>query len=210
MRVVLILIAILILTLPAWAVVLITDSFSGGDANPIGGNWVTIQIENPLQIVSGVVRATATGGFNGSYYAMVMPDDQYAKVVTVTTVDGVGGPLVRVATNDESYYSCAASYNGTAWDLFKEISGSYTNLSADVYGFTSNTVLEVSAVGTDISCIINGVTQTTQPDGALSSGRVGLNINNSASGGLADFEFDNFEAGDFTTGIARRRIVVVR
>ena len=201
--------SLLLIAAPAWAVVLVTEPFTGSDANPIGGNWTTVTASHDLQRVGNRVRNSGTAGPAAAYHnAITPPDDQWAQITLTTMVSGMAPCIVtRVSTTAEDYY--AVCPQGGFLDIHKRIAGVKTDLSANFETFAAGNTLMVESQGTDLRAFINGANVENNSDGSLTSGRFGILIFASAS--TADIEGDDFIGGDFTStaGAVRRRVIVV-
>lgn len=194
----------------ASAITLATDNFTGGDANPIGGNWTTLSSgPSALQRVSNAVQGTDTGSRNGAYYnAVSAPNDQWSSLV-ITAAGGGHGPcvVVRAAVGADSYYAfCPIDAGGDAFDLAKVVAGAYTSLSSDFSAWAPGDTIKIEAQGTTIRGFINGVEVASVTDSALASGQFGIVIGGESP--LTNRVGDNWSGGDFTTAIRKQVIVI--
>ena len=170
--------------------VLYSETFTGANANPIGGVWTTGSGWAALQRISNLVDGTS--GDSGAYVSTVVPpNDQYSKVTLGAAFTTDGGPFVRAATGAKTHYllDIAASCQ-----LYRVSAGVYTTIGA-AFSHTAviGDVYEIRAVGTTISGWINGVQQRTVSDANIASGRFGIFISGTS------LRFSSFEGGDFTT-----------
>jgi hypothetical protein len=161
--------------------VVATDDFNRADANPIGGNWVTITGWNALQIVSNTARRTS--GNSGARYNASFLNDQYAqaKIASISTDNGV---LVRCASAAATFYTWSFYGGGEVW---KNVSGTWTKLADRDATFNIGDVMRIEVSGTAISVYVNGSKiGANVTDTSIASGQAGLAIE-------SDCSWDDFE-----------------
>jgi len=99
-------------------------------------------------------------------------DDQYAEVL-IGYANGGGtyrnGPMVRASLVADTGYGCEVTTNGTIY-IREHTAGTVTTLNTASYTATSGDVIRMSAVGTSLSCDVNGTPTVTATDGSITSG----------------------------------------
>jgi hypothetical protein len=171
--------------------VLYSESFTGTDANPIGGNWTTITGLAALQRISNCIEGTT--GDAGAYIASATPaNDQYAKVTMNGTLTTDGGPVVRATGTAVTHYLLDIS--GTV-QIYRVTAGAYAAIGTTyAYSIAAADVWELRAVGTTITGWLNGVQQVSATDANHTSGKFGIFISNTS------LRMTAFEGGDFSVG----------
>src|SRR5579862_2279983 len=108
---------------------LYSETFTGANANPIGGVWATITGLGNMQRLSNTLRGNAAD--SGAYVSTVTPqNDQYAKATLgSTTIIGDGGPILRAATGAVTHYLLDIASHV---QIFYVSAGSYTPISSAI------------------------------------------------------------------------------
>lgn len=186
---------------------IVTDDFNRTNAANLGANW-TDPSGNGFDVSSNAAIASVGGGFNQSVYtgaAWTGGNDQYAQAkIQVLSAAADGGPLARSSSaaltgyayvvNDDDFTALGGSIHSA---LYKIVAGSFTQLGSAVTEVVSaGDVIYTGAQGTTITGYRNGVSKVSQTDAAISSGNPGLYGYNTSS------TWDDFEAGDFASGIS--------
>lgn len=182
--------------------VLASDSFTGSDANPIGGNWTTVTSEGALKRVSNTCAPASLSSDSGARNtAATWPNDQYSQCkVTVSGTDAQSGigPACRIASAAETLYrvviNSAGSNNVT---LAKIVATAYTQIWTRTASFTNGDLVRLEAQGTTLRVFIAGTqvgTDTT--DSSISSGAAGIGYSSASSSASVD----DWEGGDFSGG----------
>jgi hypothetical protein len=193
--------------------VLATDNFNRADANPIGGNWTTINAA--MKIASNVAAPVNDANDSGAYYnAVSFPNDQYsqAKIVSPTSGNQTGcGVYVRAnATSGGNGYMLYLANNANGAVLYKLVNGTPTLIwqRAITYGAGNVGYLEVQ--GTTLIARYNGAAiGASATDSAHAAGSAGISYSSANAGSNAD----DWEGGDFAAAAAtpfppfRRRVV---
>lgn len=187
---------------------IITDDFNRADAATLGANW-TNSVGSGFGIVSNRASSKTAGAsvavFSGASWTG--GNDQYGEAAIITknsTKDA--GILCRGATGAETFYIFEINDNDAAVALgssmrcgmYKAVAGVYTLLgSTSSFVVSTTDVLRIEAQGTSITAKLNGATKLgPNTDSSIASGKCGL----SGYDTVAGIVFDNFAAGDFTTG----------
>jgi hypothetical protein len=172
--------------------VLFSESFTGANANPIGGNWTTNTGLAAIQRISNCSDGTA--GDSGAYVNSVSPpNDQYAKVThngAPLTTDG--GPMCRAASGAVTHY--LLDFGGTL-QIYLVNAGVYTAIGgSSVKTVSFGDTMQLSCVGTTLTGYWNGVSTVSTTDGTLASGLFGIFVSNVTQ------RYTAFEGGDFISG----------
>jgi predicted acyltransferase (DUF342 family) len=158
----------------------ITDNFNRPNG-PLGPNWTDI-IDGGLAISSGVVVGTSTGVSGDIRTGEFYRSDHYSQVqVTSTQLTGYQwiGPAVRLQDAGQNGYVGIYYWNNGNPELMiflKSGGGSWTQLG-NAYScgaLAAGTQLELSATGSTISFLENGVARITVTDTSLTGGAPGI------------------------------------
>jgi hypothetical protein len=163
-----------------------SDSFSRANGS-LGSGW-TDDSDAGLSIVSDQV--VGNGGNSGDLRTgESYPSDQYSQLA-VGSVPLTGGqwigPAVRMQNNGQSAYVGFYFANGGSpiLDLFLRNGGNWKQLGTYNSGVLSaGTQLQVTAVGSTISMLVNGVARITATDTTLTGGTPGILASGSADAG---------------------------
>lgn len=186
--------------------ILATDDFNRADAATLGANWVLLQgIANHQGIFSNAADLAVASARNGDAYdnGITWPNDQYAraKVVTMPDAAGTWAVVVRgeaVSGGQRTFYAAGVD-PGDASDNFtriwKWVGNTLTGLSSSgTNDISAGSIVRLEAVGTTLTCFVDGVQKTQVTDSAIASGKPGIySVHNAIDVAL----FDDFEAGDF-------------
>jgi len=186
---------------PATAPVSFSDVFARADNSDLGPNYDP-QASNPLRIVGQRVRATSiASGEEESVNAITPANDQCARI-TLGTFTGAGygdaGPIIRAAPpGTRTFYGALAFKNDpdNTSVIYMRINGAVVFLATEsATTWASGNVVELCAVGPNLTLKRNGVTVLTANDSSLSGGRIGLRIRE--DGNLQNLDISAFSGGD--------------
>ena len=156
-----------------------TDNFNRANG-PLGSNWTGMS-DGGLAISSQAVTGTNSSTSGDIRTAETYTSDQYSQVeVTSTQLSGGQwiGPAVRAQNGGLSLYLGMYFWNSGNPELllFKRLGGSWTQFgSSYVSGaLTAGTQLKITAVGSTISFLQNGVQRITGTDTSLTGGAPGI------------------------------------
>ncbi|WP_372352630.1 hypothetical protein [Streptomyces sp. KL116D] len=171
-----------------------TDDFARPDGTDLGAGWV--EVSGDWAIVSGQLSPGAdTGTIVLRAAATVATSDNYAQVtISVPAVASQGVWCRGDATIANGYLF---RNNGTSWDLFSVVSGSFTAIGTYAAAAAPGDVARVQAVGSAIKGIVNGVERISVSNTAVTTGTfVGLR-----SDSVSSIRYDQFIGGDVTAGV---------
>ena len=164
-----------------------------------------------------VVVGTTSGNSGDMWTANTFTSDQYSQI-TVTSTPLTGsqwiGPVVRAQNGGQNLYVGFYSWNSGSPELmlFKRISGSWTQLGGLALSgpLPAGTQLELTAVGSTLALLENGVVEITASDQTLTGGAPGILANSAATagswiGGDAGFQV-HYQSTD-STGIASYDVI---
>jgi hypothetical protein len=149
-----------------------SDSFSGGDQNPLAGNWESITASG-LQIISGVVKAassvlcaarwkTTTNAFGANQFSQV-------KILTPGASDDAGVMVRSASTGGGRGYALSYSLGDGRIYLRKMTAGAVgAALVAPVVTLSSGDTIKVVATTSGADCVLDvyhqGVLMDTYTD----------------------------------------------
>ena len=163
-----------------------SDSFNRANGS-LGAGW-TDDSDGGLSIVSGQV--VGNGGNSGDIRtAESYPSDQFSQLaVGSTQLSGTEwiGPAVRMQASGQSGYVGFYYWNNGNPEvlLFLRKTGNWKQLGAYATGaLSAGTQLQVTAVGSTISLLVNGVARVTATDSNLTGGAPGILASGAADAG---------------------------
>lgn len=177
-----------------------TDNFNRANADPIGGNWTTIN--QAMKIASNVAAPSNTNNDSGSYWnADSFNNDQYGQI-KVTAPGNFnqtgGGPAIRCnATSGGNGYVVFVMAGGSNNVQFsKLVNGSFTSIWQRTATYSAGALCKVSATGTTLTVTYNGsAVGANATDSAHSAGSAGMAYSSiNASTTLDDWEGGNVGA----------------
>jgi len=170
-----------------------SDNFDRADNSDLGPNWV--EVSGDWSISSGRLSPGAAGGTIILRAAASMDtSDNFAQATIAATGSVSQGVWCRGNANITSGYLWRN--NGSEWDLFSVVGGSFTVLGTYVAPAAVNDIAKVQAVGSTIKCFVNGVERVSVTNTDIPTGtNVGIRCESSAS-----VLWDNFVSGDVSAG----------
>jgi hypothetical protein len=171
-----------------------SDDFNRANTSDLGAGWV--EVSGDWSIVSNELSPGAAGGTIILRVAGGMAtDDNSAQVTIAATVAASQGVWCRGSSNLSDGYLWRN--DGTSWDLFSVVGGSFTSLGTYAAAAAPGDVAKVQAVGSTIKAFVNGVERVSLTNTHVTTGtNVGIR-SESASG----IRFDDFTAADVTTSV---------
>jgi hypothetical protein len=170
-----------------------SDDFNRADSTNLGANWV--EVSGDWSIVSNQLSPGAAGGTIILRAAGAMAsNDNYAQVTIAATTVASQGVWCRGNSNISQGYLWRN--NGTSWDLFQVVGGSFTVIGTYTAAAAPGDVAKVQAVGTTIKGYVNGVQRVSVTDTAVTTG-TSVGIRSDSAGAI---RYDDFSAADVTAG----------
>lgn len=170
-----------------------TDDFNRADSSNLGAGWVEVSGDWSIstnQLSSGNAGGTVLLRAAGA----MATDDNGAQVTVVTTAAVSQGVWCRGDNNLQNGYLWRN--NGTSWDLFAVVGGSFTAIATFAAAAVNGDVMKVQAVGTAIKAFVNGVQRASVTDSSVTTGKtVGVRAESTNS-----LRFDNFTGADVGSG----------
>lgn len=169
-----------------------TDDFNRADG-AVGASWV--QVSGTWTVASNQLSPGAAGGTIVLRCATAMAgNDHYAQVaIPATTVASQGVWCRGNAGITQGYL---LRNNGTSWDLFSVVGGSFVSIGTYAAAAVAGDVAKIQAVGSTITGYVNGVQRISVTNTAVTTG-TGIGIRSDSAGAL---RYDNFAAADVTEG----------
>lgn len=193
----------------AGGAVLATDNFNRADATTLGANWSQ---QHPgyngagpdrLGIQTNQVDVNLGADSEAEWYnAITWPDDQYSSLVIQSIASGLCYALARAIgdTTTATFYDAGhdvVDYGDDFLHLQKWVSGTNTALANGTTNIVNGDTLRVEAQGTTIRGLLNGVTDLSVTDTAITSGKAGIMGYATAANTI---KLDTWEGGDFAAG----------
>jgi len=182
----------------------LTDNFNRADQGGLGtasggGTWTQVNGGTTLNIVSNQCK-NISGGTNRATYRLDSDLASADHEVFVTMVSGIAqnGVLARfdpTSNSDatETYYLAHA--NATALQLYKRVSGTFTQLGSDSTSVVNGDIVKLRCSGTAITTYINGTLKHNQTDSAI-TGNKRCGIYSSKDANI----MDDWQANDLAAG----------
>lgn len=170
-----------------------SDDFNRADSTDLGANWV--EVSGDWSIVSQQLSPGAAGGTIILRAATAMAsNDNFAQITIAATTVASQGVWCRGNSNISQGYLWRN--NGTTWDLFSVVGGSFTNIGTYSAAAAPGDVAKVQAVGSTITGYVNGVSRVSVTNTAVTTGTaVGVRSDSASA-----IRYDDFAAGDVTAG----------
>jgi hypothetical protein len=169
----------------------ISDDFNRADSTDLGPNWV--EVSGDWSIVSNQLSPGAAGGTIILRAAGAMAtNDHSAQVTIAATTTASQGVWCRGNSNITSGYLWRN--NGTSWDLFSVIGGSFTVIGTYTAAAAPGDIAKVQAVGSTIKGYVNGVQRVSVTDTGVTTG-TSVGIRSDSAGAI---RYDDFTAADIT------------
>lgn len=172
-----------------------TDDFNRTNSSDLGAGWV--EVSGDWAIDTNRLSPGASGGTIILRAAAAMDsNDHYAQVTIAATTSASHGVWCRGSSNLSSGYLWRN--DGSTWDLFSVVGGSFTNLGTYAAAAAPGDVAKVQAVGSTIKALVNGVERVSLTNTHVTTGTsVGLRSESTNA-----IRFDDFTAADVTAGAA--------
>lgn len=170
-----------------------SDDFNRATSTDLGAGWV--EVSGDWSIVSNQLSPGAAGGTIILRAAGAMAsNDHFAQVTIAATAAVSQGVWIRGNSNISQGYLWRN--NGTSWDLFSVVGGSFVNIGTYTAAAVAGDVAKGQAVGSTIKGYVNGVQRVSVTDTAVTSG-TSVGIRGESTNSL---RYDDFTAADVTAG----------
>lgn len=168
------------------------DDFNRSNGSP-GANWV--DSSGLWTIVSQQLSPGTAGGTIIIRAATAMSTSDNSAQVTIAATGAVShGVWCRGDSTLTQGYLWRN--NGTSWDLFSVVGGSFSNIGTYSAAAVAGDVAKIQAVGSTIKGLVNGVVRVTATNTAVTSGTsVGIRAESSSL-----LRFDDFTGADAASG----------
>jgi len=170
-----------------------TDDFNRANSSDLGAGWV--EVSGDWSVVSNQLSPGSAGGTIILRAATAMAtDDNSAQATIAATTAASHGVWCRGNSNISSGYLWRN--DGSSWDLFSVVGGSFTLLGTYAAAAAPGDVAKVQAVGSAIKAYVNGVERVSITNTHVTTGTsVGIRSESTAA-----IRFDDFTAADVTAG----------
>ncbi len=169
-----------------------SDDFNRPNSTNIG-NW-TESGDNWSIISNQLAPGTAAIGV-ALYSSPLSTFDHYAEVVMSVGTSGSMGVIARSSLDTGGYYLWRN--NGSVWTLFRQSSGTFTQIGSFAATFINGDIARIQCVGSTIKGSVNGVERVSVTDTGITGGLyAGVRCNASST-----TRYDNFVASDVSSVI---------
>lgn len=170
-----------------------TDDFNRADSSNLGAGWT--EVSGDWSIASNQLSPGNAGGTIILRTATAMAtDDNSSQITVATTATASQGVWCRGDATIANGYLWRN--NGTSWDLFSVIGGSFLNIATFAAAAANGDVMKVQAVGTTIKGFVNGVERASVTDVGVVTGK-NVGVRSESTSGL---RYDNFTGADVGSG----------
>ncbi|WP_225825566.1 hypothetical protein [Streptomyces naphthomycinicus] len=170
-----------------------SDDFNRADSTDLGAGWV--EVSGDWSIVFNQLSPGAAGGTIILRAAGAMAStDHYAQVTVAATTAASQGVWCRGNSNISQGYLWRN--NGSSWDLFSVVGGSFTNIGTYAAAAAPGDTAKVQAVGSTITAYVNGIQRVSVINAAVTTG-TSVGIRSDSAGAI---RYDDFAAADITAG----------
>lgn len=170
-----------------------TDDFNRANSTDLGAGWV--EVSGDWSVASNQLSPGAAGGTIILRAAGAMDTSDNSAQATIAATAAVSqGVWCRGNANITNGYLWRN--NGTSWDLFSVIGGSFTVIGTYTAAAAPGDVAKVQAVGSTIKGFVNGIQRVSVTDTGVTTG-TSVGIRGESSGSL---RYDDFAAADVTAG----------
>jgi hypothetical protein len=172
-----------------------TDDFNRANSTDLGAGWV--EVSGDWSIVSNQLSPGAAGGTIILRAADPMASSDHSAQVTIAVTTAASqGVWCRGNSNISTGYLWRN--DGTSWDLFSVVGGSFTVIGTYAAAASPGDVAKVQAVGSTIKCFVNGVERVSVTDTGVTTG-TSVGIRSESTGAI---RYDDFTAADVSAGAA--------
>lgn len=175
-----------------------SDDFNRADSSNLGANWV--EVSGDWSIVSNQLSPGSAGGTILLRAATAMAtNNNYAQATIAATTAASHGVWCRGNSNLTSGYLWRN--DGTSWDLFSVVGGSFTNIGTFAGAAAPGDVAKVQADGSTIKGFVNGVERVSVTDANVTTG-TSVGIRSESSGSIRFDDFTGADVAQTVTGTA--------
>lgn len=173
------------------------DDFNRADSTTVTG-W--IESGDDWSIKSNMLAPGISSLGIITYNSPLTSDDHYCQaVISVATSSSMGVYCRADGTSFNSGYLWRN--NGSSWNLFYNVGGSFTSIASYAAGASNGDVAKIQAVGSTITAYVNGIQRASVTNTEVSSGKyVGIRCEASST-----CRFDNFAAADVGSIVLPKR-----
>jgi hypothetical protein len=157
----------------------------------VSGDWSIVSNQLSPGAAGGTIILRAAGAMASS--------DHYAQVTIAATTAASQGVWCRGNSNISQGYLWRN--NGTSWDLFSVVGGSFTIIGTYAAAAAPGDIAKIQAVGSTIKGFVNGIQRVSVTDTAVTTG-TSVGIRSDSAGAI---RYDDFTAADVTAGSASPR-----
>jgi hypothetical protein len=152
----------------------------------VSGDWSIVSNQLSPGAAGGTIILRAAGAMDSN--------DHSAQVTIAATTVASQGVWCRGNSNISQGYLWRN--NGTSWDLFSVVGGSFTVIGTYTAAAAPGDVAKVQAVGSTIKGFVNGVERISVTNTAVTTG-TSVGIRSDSAGAI---RYDDFSAADVTAG----------
>lgn len=165
------------------------DDFNRTDSSNLGAGWV--EVSGDWSIVSNQLSPGNAGGTILLRAATdAATDDNFGQGTIAATAVASQGFVCRGNANFSNGYLWRN--DGTSWNLFSIVGGSFTGLASYAAAAAPGDVARVQAVGSAIKAYVNGIERASVTNTDVATGK-SSGIRAESTNGL---RFDDFSSGD--------------
>jgi hypothetical protein len=165
-----------------------SDNFNRPDSTTVGTNWT--EVIDDWSIISNQLAPGLTTSGVILYNLPLDTTDHYAEIAMPIANTSSMGVFARSDLAGNNFYLLRS--NGTSWNLFTNIGGTFTSIGSYAATLTNGDVARIQCVGSTIKAFINGVERISVTNTAITTGLyTGIRSTQSSTA-----RYDNFTASD--------------
>ncbi|HJP81468.1 MAG TPA: hypothetical protein VJ841_03695 [Candidatus Saccharimonadales bacterium] len=165
-----------------------SDNFNRADSTTVGANWTEVADDWSIKSDALAPGLTTTGVI--LYNQPLDTADHYAEIAMSVASTTSMGVFARSDLAGNNFYLLRS--NGTSWNLFTNISGTFTSIGSYAATLANGDVARIQCVGSIIKAFINGVERISVTNAAITTGTyTGIRSTQSSTA-----RYDNFTASD--------------
>jgi hypothetical protein len=164
-----------------------SDNFNRPDSSTVTG-WT--EMDDDWSISSNQLAPGTSTTARILYSSPLSTQDHYAEIVLSNATATSMGIFARADVGANNFYLWRN--NGSTWDLFYNVGGSFTIIGTYVAAASNGDVARVECVGSAIKAYVNGVERVSVVDTQVTGGLY-VGVRSEAS---STTRYDNFAAAD--------------
>lgn len=180
-----------------------TESFNTADSNTLGPDLTWVEVDGDWDIVSNKASAGGASHNNARAEHDLSGSDHYSQADVTHAGSGDAGVLARFSSSADTSYLFIFTNAGSAYILYKNITGSYTSLQTAGGSAPTDDTFKIEVDGSSLEGFVNSSSVISVTDTAITGNtRCGIRSFN------ISHTIDNFETADLISAVTTSRIYI--